>query len=139
MNYTLFDVLLYLEFESNNLDYDDLPAKLRNWDFRCAVWENSKLLNIWYKIFQIAPNIRNFDKWFSRWLGGHFSIGNLTVFGCNAMMFSFCYRIPGKGTWNFRPPCFNLHWRKWTWGLLYFSPNGTPRHPLAKIYYTDGY
>ncbi|AND75556.1 hypothetical protein [Nostoc phage N1] len=139
MNYTLFDVLQYLEFECTNIDYDELPAHLRNWDFRTRVWEESKILKYWMMLYKLSPNIRNIDMWFTHWLGGHISIGNLTIFGCNAMMFSFDYRIPGKGTWNFRPPCFNLHWGKWTWGKLYFSPNGTPGHPLAKIYYTDSY
>ncbi|XAI95730.1 hypothetical protein [Dolichospermum phage Dfl-JY23] len=135
-NYTLFDVLLFIEFESSNIEYEELPKRLR--DMRDEFWQTSKLLNVWWKLRKLSPSMNNIDWFFSHFLGGHISIGRLTVFGCNAMMYMTTWKSK-TGTWCFRPPCFNTHWGIWTWGCLYFSPNGTPGHEEAVILWDDKY
>lgn len=135
-NFTVFDVLKYLEFESGNVDFYELPKRIR--ELRNEFWETSKLLRIWKKLEKLSPNMRNIDRFLSKYFGGHFSIGRLTVFGCNAMMYIITWHSD-NGYWRFRPPCFNTHWERWTWGCFYFSPNGTPGHPEAKIFYDDRY
>ncbi|PHJ65017.1 hypothetical protein VF04_04335 [Nostoc linckia z7] len=130
MNYSLFDVLDIINFESGNIKYH----QIKNQQFKNEIWESSKLIKLWWFMWRLSPKADMVEFIFSKLFGEHISIGNLTIFGCNAMMFAFQLRTK-KGIWLFQPPCFNLYHHKFTWGILYLSPNGTSRHPMAKIYY----
>lgn len=130
MSYSLFDVLDVINFESNNIDF----YEIKNPQFKNQIRESSKLIKIWRIVWKATPKAEMVEFVFSKLFGEHISIGSLTFFGCNAMMFAF--QIYTKaGIWLFRPPCFNLFHHKFTWGRLYVSPDGTPSHPKAKIYY----
>lgn len=62
--------------------------------------------------------------WFENFMGGHVSIGNLTIYGENAMHWAINYRTKKYGTICLTLPlkCFGKYW-----GChIYFSPNGTP-------------
>ena len=64
------------------------------------------------------------NKFFSKYLSGHISIGNLTVYGRNAMHWGVNYWTK---KWGF--VCFRLPFRcrgKWLPLYFYLSPNGTP-------------
>ncbi|QLE46429.1 hypothetical protein FD723_40165 (plasmid) [Nostoc sp. C052] len=130
MSCSLFDVLDVINFESENIDY----YEIKNPQFKSQILETSKLYKIWSVVWKISPKAQMAEFVFSKLFGEHISIGNLTIFGCNAVMFAFQLHTK-KGIWLFRPPCFNLYKHKFTWGKLYLSPNGTPSHPEAKIYY----
>lgn len=62
--------------------------------------------------------------WFENFLGGHFSIGRLTVYGCNGMYYAMNFKTKRFGYICFRPP--NFCFGKYRKPYLYFSPNGTP-------------
>ncbi|WP_144427395.1 hypothetical protein [Nostoc piscinale] len=138
MNYSLFDVLDFINFESGNIDWDDLCEINKNFrmnsQLRGEIWSSSQLIKTWWVLWKFTPSFRMADFIFSKLFGGHITIGDLTIFGCNAMMFAFQLHTK-KGIWLFRPPCFNLYKHKFTWGRLYLSPDGTPRNPRARIYY----
>lgn len=142
MEYSIFDVLDFINFESGNIDYDDLletnPKFARDRELRYRIWASSTLIRIWWILWKITPSIRMIEWLFSRFLKDHVTIGNLTIFGCNAMMFAFQLRT-NNGVWLFRPPCINLFKERFTWGMLYRSPNGTPGHKDAWIIYDDRY
>lgn len=60
----------------------------------------------------------------SRYLGGHVSIGPLTLYGANAMHFAANLRIPSLGVHVCaRPTTWHNGW--WPW-YVYVSPNATP-------------
>jgi hypothetical protein len=68
--------------------------------------------------------------WWENFMGGHISIGNLTIFGENAMHWSVSIRTRKYGYICLTLPlrCFGKYW-----GChLYFSPNSTP---WASTYY----
>lgn len=68
--------------------------------------------------------------WWENFMGGHFSIGPLTIFGANAMNWTaqlktrwgyLCFTLPVKARWR-----ENSQGQKfWQW-YIYLSPNGTP-------------
>lgn len=61
---------------------------------------------------------------FDRLLGGHITIGRLTIYGRNAMHFAINYKSKKWGYICFRLPLFCFG--KW-WPLyFYLSPDGTP-------------
>ncbi len=62
--------------------------------------------------------------WWENFMGGHFSIGNLTVFGENAMHWAIEWRSKKYGIIVFAPP-IKTFGQYWGWHL-YFSPNATP-------------
>ena len=57
-------------------------------------------------------------------LGGHISVGPITIYGENAMHWAIQVRFNGKGYLCFRLPlrCFGQWWPMY----CYFSPNATP-------------
>jgi hypothetical protein len=62
-------------------------------------------------------------RWVENHLGGHFTVGNITVFGENAMHWAVNIRTR-RGILCFRLPlrCFGRWWPLY----CYFSPDGTP-------------
>jgi hypothetical protein len=68
--------------------------------------------------------------WFENFLGGHLSIGGLTVYGENAMHWGVNIRTKKWGYICFRLPfrCFGKWWPLY----FYLSPNATP---WAATYY----
>jgi hypothetical protein len=64
------------------------------------------------------------DRWLEKHLGEHFTVGQLTVYGWNAMHVAVNYRTKRWGYICFHPP---LYWcgRWWPW-YFYLSPNATP-------------
>jgi len=68
------------------------------------------------------------ENFFDKYLGGHVSIGNITIYGHNAMHWAcnirtkkygyICFRLPLPSFSNNRPFFKPLY--------LYFSPNATP-------------
>lgn len=64
------------------------------------------------------------ERFKNKWLGGHFTIGPVTVFGRNAMQYAVNIRTKKYGSVCFRLPipCYG----KFPKLYLYFSPNGTP-------------
>jgi len=142
MKYTIFDALDLIDFECNNIDYDDLLKRNKkfhiNRELRYEIFNDYWLLKLWWVLFKISPRMQNITNILIRFLGGHIVIGNFTFFGLNAMMFITTLRT-SRGYWTFRPPCFNMFREHFTWGCFYFSPNATSVHPEAKVYYNDKY
>lgn len=76
--------------------------------------------------------------WSENFLGGHLSIGRLTIWGCNAMNYAANYHTKKYGYICFTLPVLArfkkyANWKKLPWyrryyfdWYLYFSPNGTP-------------
>jgi hypothetical protein len=63
--------------------------------------------------------------WWENFMGGHISIGRVTIYGENAM--HWAVEIKLKNTFM----CFRLPFRcfgKWWAMYLYFSPNATPQN-----------
>lgn len=137
MEISIFDALAVIEFESQNIDYYELMYRLNSEDRDKLnrVYSKSSLYKIWKLIWKISPNYYFLDFILTKVIGEHIDIGNLTIFGYNAMMYLFRLKTD-KGFWVFRPPCiFIMGERGFTWGQLYFSPDGTSHNPKAKIYY----
>jgi hypothetical protein len=77
------------------------------------------------KILKIKRSIAyDISYWLDQHLGGHISIGNLTIYGHNAMHWGITYWTKKYGYICFRLPftCFGKWWPLY----LYFSPNATP-------------
>lgn len=70
--------------------------------------------------------------WQENFLGGHVTIGNVTIYGCNAMHYAVNIKSKKYGYICFRLPltCFGRMWPVY-W---YCSPNGTP---WASTYYNS--
>ena len=67
-----------------------------------------------------------FDRLLNRLIGGHISIGNLTIYGRNAMHFAWNYRVKrGRYYICLCPPVYC--WGRWWPWYLYLSRNGTPQ------------
>ena len=81
------------------------------------------------KIWGIHKKYKSLS-WSENFLGGHFSIGRFTWYGCNAMLYAMNFRTKKLGYICFRPP--NFCFGKYRKPYLYFSPNGTP---WASTYY----
>ncbi len=64
-------------------------------------------------------------RWTERYLGGHFTVGPLTVFGDNAMHWAWQLRTP-NGYVVARPPSARSHRNP----CVYFSPDATPSNAL---------
>lgn len=62
--------------------------------------------------------------WFERHLGGHISIGPLTVYGFNGMHVALNLYTKRWGYVCFHPP-MRVYSRWWGW-YFYVSPNATP-------------
>ena len=62
--------------------------------------------------------------WWENFLGGHFTIGKFTWYGCNAMMYAMNFHTKKWGYICFRPPNFCMG--KYRSPYFYLSPNGTP-------------
>jgi hypothetical protein len=62
--------------------------------------------------------------WWENFMGGYISIGNLTIFGENAMHWAIEFRTKKYGYIVITLPvrCFGKYWGS----HIYFSPNGTP-------------
>lgn len=139
----LFNALTVIEFESNNIDYYDMQEKWHQSKFtrdeQYQIYANSRIYKTWQTIYKLSPNLRTLDRLLSKFVGGHVSIklGNydLTFFGYNAMQWAI--QLGTQSTyWLFRPPHYSLLDRRgFSWGRFYQSPNSTPWHPQAKIYY----
>lgn len=77
---------------------------------------------------------KKIGKWLDKRIGGHKSIGELTIYGDNAMHFGMTYWTKKYGYICFRLPIFCgivdyfLYGDKLRWWPLYFyvSPNATP-------------
>lgn len=137
MEINIFDVLEVINFESENIDYYELMYRLKseNRYKLIKIYSESKLYKIWKIIWRISPNYYLIDSVLTKLIGEHIDIGNLTIFGYNAMMYLFRLRTK-RGYWMFRPPCiFIMGNRGFTWGQLYFSPDGTSHNPKSRIYY----
>lgn len=86
-------------------------------------------LNRKYIFFGPKPKYKTMS-WWENFMGGHISIGNITVHGENAMHWAVSIKTKRWGYICFTLPfkCFGKYW-----GChLYFSPNGTP---WASTYY----
>ncbi len=68
--------------------------------------------------------------WFENFIGGHVSIGPITIFGANAMCWTvnistkwgyLCFTLPVMARWR-----INSRGQKWWQWYIYLSPNGTP-------------
>lgn len=64
------------------------------------------------------------DRLVEKCFGSHISIGNLTIFGRNAMHFGITFWTKKYGYICFRLPLFC--YGRWHPLYLYFSPNATP-------------
>lgn len=126
--YTVFDVLDVINCFSLNWDLCTIDLG------EYAHCEQSKLLKVWKILWRMSPNIYNIEKLFSKLFAGNITIGNLTISGCNKMMFNFELKT-NTGLWWFQPPCVNLFWHRFTWGRLCFLPDGIIKHPNRVIYY----
>lgn len=62
--------------------------------------------------------------WWENFLGGHFTLGRLTWYGCNAMQYAVNFRTKRFGYICFRPP--NFCYGEYRKPYFYLSPNGTP-------------
>lgn len=138
----LFIELAIIEFESGNIEHDEMYSIVKNidsdidvWNARLSVYNGGKLYKLWRFIYYCSPNYSTLDRILSKYLSGHNDIANFTFFGYNAMMWAIQYR--GKRNyWLFRPPYFKILGRRgFSWGKLYCSPNGTSKHPDATIFY----
>lgn len=67
--------------------------------------------------------------WVERNLGGHISLGPITVYGSNAMHFAINIRTKRWGFICFRPPVYDMG-RWWGW-YVYISRDGTPCKPAC--------
>lgn len=65
------------------------------------------------------------DRFLSRYVGGHISIGPVTVFGYNTMHWAINIRTIRWGIVCFRPSMITPFGDWWRW-YFYVSPNGTP-------------
>jgi hypothetical protein len=139
----LFIELAVIDFESENIKYDDLYLmffKNHSQDYMRKqmreVYERSLLYKVWRSLNNFSPSLRNFDRLLSRGFSGHINIGsNITIFGYNAMMWAITWKGE-KGYWLFRPPCFLIMGgRGFTLGRLYCSPTGQRSNPKTVHYY----
>ena len=75
------------------------------------------------KIWGIHKNYKTMN-WFENFMSGHINIGNMTIYGENAMHWAVNIRTTKYGYICFRLPfrCFGKFFPLY----LYFSPNGTP-------------
>lgn len=63
--------------------------------------------------------------WFENFMGGHISIGNITIWGANAMCWAVTIHTKRWGYICFSLPSVRRH--RAGWGhYFYLSPNGTP-------------
>ena len=140
----LFFALRVIDFESEICTYYDVKKDLRRINPRVddlvlhqeinKVY-NSKLYKLWRIIWKISPNYYFWDWFLTKYFRNGFNLFGVKFCGYNAMMWAIQWQW-GDYYWLFRPPCFLvLGGRGWTWGRLYKSPNGTPRHPDAVHYY----
>ena len=83
----------------------------------------TKIKNILYK--------KGYFKLLERYLGGHVSIGRVTIYGLNAMAWGVTIDTKKYGYICFRLPFTT--WFVWQPLYFYFSPNGTPTH--STLYY----
>lgn len=65
------------------------------------------------------------DTLLSEYVGGHVTIGRVTIFGHNAMHWAVNVRTHRWGSVCFRPTTISPFGSKWRW-YFYVSPNGTP-------------
>ncbi len=63
--------------------------------------------------------------WWENFMGGHLSIGNLTIFGSNSMCWTIQYYTKRWGYVCITLPSWARFKRKWDF-YIYFSPNATP-------------
>lgn len=102
-------------------------------DYYSLVTKKHLLYKAWGIIESFTPNYNNIDSFLMNF-SGSFRAKNFTWYGYNAMMWSIEIRT-SKGYWVFQPPCLRWGLKYFTLGMLMFSPNGTPQHPDAKIYW----
>lgn len=138
----IFNELTVINFESGNIDYSEMR---KQWigkftsEQQYEIYANSKIYYIWRKLNYFSPNITTLDRILSKLISGYFSIKfgryDLTFYGYNAMQWAITLGTPYT-YWHFQPPHYSLMGIKgFTWGSLYQSPNATPWHPEAIIYY----
>ena len=65
------------------------------------------------------------DAMLNRYVGGHVSKGQVTVYGYNAMHWAITIRTRRWGRVCFRPTTITPFGVRWRW-YFYVSPNGTP-------------
>ena len=79
-------------------------------------------------------DIRNrIDILLLRYLGDSVDIFGVTFFGWNAMSWGVQWE-DDLFYWYWQPPCIKCNWQ-FTWGCFYKSPNASPSHSRAIIYY----
>ena len=77
----------------------------------------------WWEKFDDYGHKRGW--WEYEFLSGHITIGNITVYGRNAMHWGVDIWMPRKGEYlcfRLPLPCYGKWWRRG----CYISPNGTP-------------
>lgn len=62
-------------------------------------------------------------RWLEKYLGGHITFGNVTIYGFNAMHVAIQIWTKKWGYICFHPPMWFYRW--WSW-YFYLSPNATP-------------
>lgn len=137
----LFSVLAVIEFESENIDFYEMEQRIYKRDpganirqIRDRVY-SSKLFQLWSFLYRRSPNYFTLDWLLSKAFGNGLSFFGVHFAGYNAMMWAISWKYGGYW-WVFRPPCFLVLGRRgWTWGRLYKSPNSTPCHPQARLFY----
>ena len=65
------------------------------------------------------------ERFFMKYLGGHISIGPVTIYGYNAMRWAINVKTQKFGSICFRPTTVSL-WGDWHRWYFFVSPNGTP-------------
>jgi hypothetical protein len=143
----LFLELAVIDWESEVIDYEDLQNITsqmypgRSHEERAKLIRSSygRLYKIWRFLYKLSPNISIIECILTKLVGRSITVGPVTIYGCNAMM--WYWEIYGsykgdRGYWLFRPPCFKIFGhRGFTLGRLYWSPDGTPGHGKAKNFY----